>query len=77
MDRVLRTLLLAAVLGALAWAVLRWPHVDTVETGHSPEYPELRPRDYAAAEPETSRAVTGSIPFLIIAWSWLSTAAVR
>lgn len=61
MDRVLRTLLLAAAVGALAWAVLRWPHLDTVETGRTPEYPELRPRDYAAAEPETSSAVKATL----------------
>jgi uncharacterized protein DUF1499 len=61
MDRVLRTLLLAAVIGMAAWAVLRWPHLDTVETGRTPEYPELRPRDYAATEPETSRAVKATL----------------
>jgi hypothetical protein len=41
MDRVLRTLLLAVVVGSVAWAVLRWPHLDTVETGRTPEYPDL------------------------------------
>ena len=61
MDRVLRSLLLALVLGAIAWAVLRWPHLDTVETGRTPEYPELRPRDYAASDAEVSRAVKATL----------------
>jgi uncharacterized protein DUF1499 len=57
MDRALRVLVVAALLGACAWAVLRWPHLDTVETGRTPEYPDLRPRDYAASEAEVGRAV--------------------
>jgi hypothetical protein len=61
MDRVLRTLVLAVLVGACAWAVLRWPHLDTVETGRTPEYPELRPRDYAASEADVSRAVKATL----------------
>jgi hypothetical protein len=61
MDRVLRALVIAVLLGAAAWAVLRWPHLDTVETGRTPEYPELRPRDYSASEPEVSRAVKAAL----------------
>jgi hypothetical protein len=61
MDRVLRTLVLAVIVGAAAWAVLRWPHLDTVETGRTPEYPELRPRDYIASESEVSRAVKAAL----------------
>jgi hypothetical protein len=61
MDRVLRTLVLAVLVGACSWAVLRWPHLDTVETGRTPEYPELRPRDYAASEADVSRAVKATL----------------
>lgn len=61
MDRPLRLLVLLAVLGAGAWAVLRWPHLDVVETGRTPEYPELRPRDYAVTEAEVSRAVKTTV----------------
>jgi len=61
MDRLLRLLVLAVVLGAAAWAVLRWPHLDTVETGRTPEYPDLKPRDYAASEAEVSRAVKATV----------------
>lgn len=61
MDRVLRILVLAVLVGAGAWAVLRWPHLDTVETGRTPEYPELKPRDYPASEAEVSRAVKATL----------------
>ena len=61
MDRVLRTLVLAVLVGAAAWAVLRWPHLDTVETGRTPEYPALVPRDYMASEAEVSRAVKAAL----------------
>ena len=61
MDRVLRALVAAVVIGAAAWAVLRWPHLDTVETGRTPEYPDLRPRDYAASDNEVTRAVKAAV----------------
>jgi hypothetical protein len=61
MDRALRTLVLVVLVGAAAWAVLRWPHLDTVETGRTPEYAELRPREYSASEPEVSRAVKAAL----------------
>jgi hypothetical protein len=64
MDRPLRLLVVLALLGAGAWAVLRWPHLEVVETGRTAEYPELRPRDYAATEAETSRAVKAAVETL-------------
>ncbi len=73
MDRGLRILLVAALLGAAAWAVLRWPRLDTVETGRTPEYPDLRPRDYAAAEAEVGRAVRAALDRL----GWRFVAAGR
>jgi hypothetical protein len=57
LNRVLRVLIVAAAVGACVWAVLRWPHLDTVETGRTPEYPGLVPRDYTASEAEVGRAV--------------------
>ena len=71
MDRPLRLLVLVAVLGAGAWAVLRWPHLDTVETGRTAEYPELRPRDYAASEAEVGRAVKAALEGL--GWQFVAS----
>jgi uncharacterized protein (DUF1499 family) len=38
----------AAVVGAF-WAATAWPRLNDVETGKTPEYPELRVRDYGAS----------------------------
>jgi uncharacterized protein (DUF1499 family) len=41
-------LVVAAFLGAL-WAITAWPRINDVETGRTPEYPDLVPRDYGAS----------------------------
>ena len=51
-----RFLLLLVVAGAAA-AVLAWPRLNTVETGRTPEYPDLQPREYAASEQRVTEAV--------------------
>ena len=58
-----RFLLLALVAGAVA-AFLAWPRLNTVETGLTPEYPDLQPREYAASEQEVTRAVKAAIGHL-------------
>ena len=48
MKHLLKQLLvLAAVLGAL-WCATAWPRINDVETGKTPEYPDLRVHDYGA-----------------------------
>jgi hypothetical protein len=61
LARPVRTLLVVLVIGAAAWAVVRWPHLDAVETGRTPEYPALTPREYAASEAEVDRAVKAAL----------------
>jgi uncharacterized protein (DUF1499 family) len=51
-----RFLLLLAVAGAAA-AFLAWPRINLVETGRTPEYPDLQPREYAAGEQRVTEAV--------------------
>ena len=75
MDRPLRLLVLVAVLGAGAWAVLRWPHLDAVETGRTPEYPALQPRDYAASEAEVGRAAKAAVESL--GWDFMGAGRGR
>lgn len=58
-----RFLLLVLVGGAVA-AVLAWPRLNSVETGRTPEYPDLQPREYAAGEQEVTRAVKAAIGHL-------------
>ena len=51
MRRVLCRLALVVAAAAAAWAATAWPRLNDVETGRTPEYPDLRVRDYAL-EPE-------------------------
>ncbi len=53
------------LIAALGVALLQWPFVNAVETGKSPEYPDLQPRTYAAPAErvfETARKVAGQLP---------------
>jgi len=52
------------VAGLLA-ACLAWPRINDVETGRTPEYPDLQPRSYAAGEDRVAtaaKAVIGRLP---------------
>ena len=51
-----RFLLLLVVAGGVA-AFLAWPRLNMVETGHTPEYPDLQPREYAASEQRVTEAL--------------------
>jgi hypothetical protein len=64
MGRALRVVLLVAAIGGAAWAVLRWPRLDTVETGRTAEYPALQPREYAASEAKVAAAVRAAMDSL-------------
>jgi uncharacterized protein (DUF1499 family) len=51
-----RFLLLVVAAGAAA-AFLAWPRLNMVETGRTPEYPDLQPREYAAGEQRVTEAL--------------------
>jgi uncharacterized protein (DUF1499 family) len=51
-----RFLLLLVIAGAVA-AFLAWPRLNMVETGRTPEYPDLQPREYAAGEQRVTEAL--------------------
>jgi uncharacterized protein (DUF1499 family) len=38
------------------WAATAWPRINDVETGRTPEYPDLRVREYAASPPKVAEA---------------------
>lgn len=57
---VLKVLLLAAILGG-AWAYTHWPRITEVETGRTPEYAELKVRDYMAAEDKIAKASRATV----------------
>jgi uncharacterized protein (DUF1499 family) len=55
-----RILLLLLVAGAAA-ALLAWPRINSVETGRTPEYPDLQPREYAASEQKVMEALKAAV----------------
>lgn len=48
------------VAGAVA-ACLAWPRIHQVETGRTPEYPDLKPRSYAAGADSVATAVKAAV----------------
>jgi hypothetical protein len=64
MRQLLRTLVVIALVAGAAVAATRWPRINVVETGRTPEYPELREREYAAPEAAVGRAAKAAVASL-------------
>jgi uncharacterized protein (DUF1499 family) len=62
--------LLVVVLTA-AWLALAFPHVNDVETGRSPDYPDLKPREYAADGEAVSKAAMAAVESL--GWTYVGS----
>ena len=56
--------LVVAVVAGAAVAALSWPRINVVETGRTPEYPDLREREYAAPEAAVGRAAKAAVAAL-------------
>jgi hypothetical protein len=56
----LRVAAVALALALVALAVA-WPRINDVETGRTPEYPELTPRRYPQSEPAVTQATRTAI----------------
>jgi uncharacterized protein (DUF1499 family) len=56
----LKAMTLAAVLGG-AWAFFHWPRLNEVETGRTPEYPDLKVRDYMTGEDKVAKAARATV----------------
>jgi uncharacterized protein (DUF1499 family) len=61
MIRSLLKLLLVAAVLAGAWAYTSWPRINDVETGQTPEYPELKVRDYMTSEDKVAKAARATV----------------
>jgi hypothetical protein len=68
-QRTFNVLAIAVVAGVAA-AALHWPRINDVETGRTPEYPELKEREFAASETAVLRAAKASIDALP-GWSFV------
>jgi uncharacterized protein (DUF1499 family) len=53
-----------AAVSALGAALLAWPLLNDVETGRTPQYPDLRPRSYRAGPAEVARAARAALEAL-------------
>lgn len=56
-SRPIAWIVLAVALAGAAWAFTAWPPLHDVETGRTPEYPELQPRRYSASLERVVQAV--------------------
>jgi len=57
-----KTLAAIGIVAAGAAALcLAWPRIHQVETGRTPEYPDLKPRSYAAGDDRVAAAVKAAI----------------
>ena len=56
-------ILLGLLIGAV-FAATHWPRINSVETGRTPEYPDLAVRDYGASEAKVDKAARGAIAAL-------------
>lgn len=52
---------LVIVAGAAAYALTTWPMINDVETGKTPEYPDLQPRSYPQSEDAVARAARAAL----------------
>jgi uncharacterized protein (DUF1499 family) len=56
----LKAMLAAALLGG-AWAYFHWPRLNEVETGRTPEYPDLKVRDFMTGEDRVAKAARATV----------------
>ncbi|HET7294042.1 MAG TPA: DUF1499 domain-containing protein [Vicinamibacteria bacterium] len=64
MKRMLRRVALLGLAAAALGAVLAWPRINAVETGKTPEYPELQPRHYSASVEKVTKAAKAALAAL-------------
>ena len=76
MRQLARTLLIGALVVGAVVAATRWPRINQVEAGRTPEYPELREREYAASEAVVGRAVKAAVEALP-GWTLVGAGAGR
>lgn len=61
MRHLAKPVLLIALVAGVIWALTSWPRLSEVETGKTPEYPELRVRDYGSAESVVAKAAKAAV----------------
>jgi hypothetical protein len=69
--RLAQLLIVLAIVGGLAFLYFHWPRLKVVETGHSLEYSDLKPRQYDKSPTDTAQA-TKAI-FERLGWKYLGS----
>jgi uncharacterized protein (DUF1499 family) len=57
MKKILGWLALIVLGGAALWAATAWPRLNVVQTGKTPEYPDLQDRTYSASPDRVGEAL--------------------
>ena len=70
----IKRLLVLALVAAAAVAFVAWPRISDVETGRTPEYPDLKDRDYGASEEAVAKAAREALSSLP-RWSYVGSAS--
>ena len=60
----MKKLLFVVLLAAAAWLLLAWPWLNDVETGRTPQYPDLQPREYSKPPAAIADAVRDALAAL-------------
>ncbi len=55
---------LLLILGTAAFLALHWPRLNQVETGATPQYPDLQPRTYPLPEARVARGAESALRHL-------------
>ena len=76
MRQLLRIIAVVALVAGAVIAATRWPRLNDVETGRTPEYPELREREFAASEAAVSKAAKAAVEALP-GWTFVGAGAGR
>ena len=63
-----------AVVLVAVWAATAWPRINDVETGRTPEYPDLQVREYTASPKKVAEAATQALGRLP-RWSLIGSGA--
>lgn len=61
MKKILGWLALIVLGGTAIWAATAWPRLNVVETGKTPEYPDLQDRTYSARPDRVGEAVRAAL----------------
>lgn len=64
MRQLPRTLVVVALVAGAVVAATRWPRLNQVETGRTPEYSQLQERELAASEAAVGRAARAAVEAL-------------